>query len=332
MKHKKALSFCAILAAVFFVIFGYNQYGKVLANPVTTETVETKDTTQTTDTSQTKESDVETSESTAATATDAVDEKKEIKESVVTKQIKENIKESTRAAIRAKQAQEIKDKLVIKSVDLSSDDANSVTVSWKPCKQMTSCNINLFTENGSHVSTKTITDIDETSISFNDIPDDTTYVASVQSFFTDEHSSYKSESVYSDSYYLEHIPTPQELALSGQGSAGRLVIPDVGINVGLHYTYGTDDSQSVVNSPDAAAIPTWFSQCIIADHWNQGFEGIKSCVPGQTLAYVGEGDNVTTDLVDDNYNSITTANMGGLTMYTCNDNWRNITIVFFQPY
>ena len=70
---------------------------------------------------------------------------------------------------------------------------------------------------------------------------------------------------------------------------------------------------------------------------------IKKCQPG-TTAYmetengrqnyvctkIFKGHN-TGGLTDEEYNPIDDWNPGGITSYTCNGNWRNIVIVFFQP-
>ena len=82
---------------------------------------------------------------------------------------------------------------------------------------------------------------------------------------------------------------------------------------------------------------------IIADHASQGFDGIKRAHEG-TLAYlktsegtqiyvcvnVIQGHNTGTFLTDYNGNRLYYDHDGGLVMYTCNENWQNITIALWQ--
>jgi len=124
------------------------------------------------------------------------------------------------------------------------------------------------------------------------------------------------------------------------GAAGRWKIPGVGVNVACYYSA----SQSVCDARDSACYFEYGSQMVIADHVNQGFNAIKSCSVG-TVAYMDTGNgmqkyvctgiikghNTGPQLTDADYNDIWSMNPGGITCYTCNDCWQNITIVFFQP-
>ena len=43
------------------------------------------------------------------------------------------------------------------------------------------------------------------------------------------------------------------------------------------------------------------------------------------------GHNTGKTLTDTDCNSIETMHVGALVCYTCNENWQNVTIVFFVP-
>lgn len=122
------------------------------------------------------------------------------------------------------------------------------------------------------------------------------------------------------------------------GTAGRLYINDH--SVALY----NGCKQSIVDKKDSAATWKWDKVTYIADHWNQGFDTIKTCAIGDTC-YIAHkdgtrqtyictdidrnGHNKEYDIVDHNGNSVDS--YSGLVMYTCNDNWRNITLVYWQP-
>ena len=134
------------------------------------------------------------------------------------------------------------------------------------------------------------------------------------------------------------------------GMYGRLTIPSVGIDVGLYYCKSNSGStaQSIVNAADSAAFidQIHVTGAIIADHNNQGFEAMKNSKPNETYAYIdfgsytqtyictaiGLGHNYDNDLVDWNGVSLNYDYIsGGLAMYTCNENWQNVTISYWQP-
>lgn len=119
---------------------------------------------------------------------------------------------------------------------------------------------------------------------------------------------------------------------------GRFYIPDVGVNVALYDSY----AQSVCDKKDSACLFNYASQRVIADHKHQGFSAIKKCKPGM-IAYISDGERIErficTEIIqghndgylyDADYNDIEDRNPNGITCYTCNDHWRNITIVFFK--
>ena len=78
------------------------------------------------------------------------------------------------------------------------------------------------------------------------------------------------------------------------GDVGRLIIPDVGIDVAVYYASdnNTGYAQSLTNNTDSALYMPWTDEeDFIADHWSQGFINIKDCVEG-TRAYLKKDDRV----------------------------------------
>lgn len=134
---------------------------------------------------------------------------------------------------------------------------------------------------------------------------------------------------------------------SRHGMIGRLIIPDVGVDVALFNRY----TQSTVDNKDSAGTYRYNGgQMVIADHKNQGFSAMKNSVPEQTIAYINDGETIKTyicvdnnvgsnksngipyDLLDCNGDSIYLQNTGGMCMYTCNDHWSSITYTYWQPF
>lgn len=121
---------------------------------------------------------------------------------------------------------------------------------------------------------------------------------------------------------------------------GKFSIPSVGVDVSCYES----SEQSVVDARDSAA---YFYACdhwIIADHVHQGFSAIKRCKVGDTALLLTEhgisrytcvgkiqGHNTGSSLTDTDYKPIDGMYPNSLVCYTCNDNWRNVTIVFFEP-
>lgn len=141
----------------------------------------------------------------------------------------------------------------------------------------------------------------------------------------------------------EKAKVKNEIA-SRAGMYGRLTISGTSVNVALISCSLYGNSQVVVDARDSAAFITDFATVIIADHVNQGFSAMKSAVPGSTKAYINRGDytdtyictanfqghNTGSDLTDASYNSVLNGNPGGLLMYTCNENWQNVTITYWS--
>ena len=155
----------------------------------------------------------------------------------------------------------------------------------------------------------------------------------------------------SDAYICsEYLSSSKPESVWKDGMYGRLTIPSVGINVGLYYCTSDAGStaQSIVNAVDSAAYINQVNVdgVLIADHNNQGFDAMKKSKPYETYAYIdfgsytqtyvctaiGLGHNYDNDMVDWNGVSLNYDYIsGGLAMYTCNENWQNITISYWQP-
>ena len=127
------------------------------------------------------------------------------------------------------------------------------------------------------------------------------------------------------------------------GSGGSLYIPTVQIQVPAYLTPGGSKGQEITDRADSAASLTSFNKPVIADHKNQGFEQIKSCLPATTRAFLLTEDTVTEyicsaictgtntehDILDSSGVSIDDRK-ADLVLYTCNEDWRHVTIVFFR--
>ncbi|WP_087253955.1 hypothetical protein [Pseudoflavonifractor sp. An85] len=136
---------------------------------------------------------------------------------------------------------------------------------------------------------------------------------------------------------------------SRPGMIGRLTIADVGINVALFGRDLREDNQAIVDAVDSAAYiytdVLGDVRDIISDHDNQGFDGIKRAVVGQTVATIdfgtqqekyvciekyNHGQNVLTDLLADDGTSVLYQHSPGLIMYTCNADG-SVTITCWTP-
>lgn len=120
---------------------------------------------------------------------------------------------------------------------------------------------------------------------------------------------------------------------------GRFKIPAVGVNVACYAS----SSQATVDAADSAAYFYTSGHVTIADHKHQGFSAIRSCSKGMkaslstsggTKNYICvdriNGHNTGYELTDSSYNSIDNMYPGTLVLYTCNENWQNVTIVFLK--
>lgn len=157
-----------------------------------------------------------------------------------------------------------------------------------------------------------------------------------------------------DTAYMasEYLSTDNPVSSGPLGTAGRLTIPSVSIDVALYACSSSGEyaaeQQRIVDDIDSAAYITqvYTNRHIIADHNHQGFDAIKSCVPYETYAYInfgssiqryvctgiGSGLNLGNNLLDWNGRSLNYDPIsGGLAMYTCNENSTNVTITYWEP-
>ena len=130
------------------------------------------------------------------------------------------------------------------------------------------------------------------------------------------------------------------------GTAGRWFIPSLDINVGMTWVDADDEygAQAAVDAPDSAAFSLWEGSIYyLADHWTQGnFVNISKCRPGDTayrktaegiIPYIcteaTTGYNNVYHMVTDDGRYI--ENTGHeIVAYTCNGNWQNVWIAFFD--
>ena len=129
-----------------------------------------------------------------------------------------------------------------------------------------------------------------------------------------------------------------ESDLYGAPFVGIFSIPRVGLAV---KCYKSSD-QKITDTQNAANYFYTQKHWIVADHNHQDFRLLKACEVGD-IAYgpdntkykcveiLSEGHNTGTQLTTSDGTSIENMHSGALVAYTCNENWRNVTIVFFQP-
>lgn len=172
----------------------------------------------------------------------------------------------------------------------------------------------------------------------------------------ENHTDYSMDGITLDNngektYAVEYDnPFGIDFATASFGDHGRFVIPDVGVNVALYgislYGDSYEYNQAVTDRQDSASYFTDTANTIIADHWNQGFDGIKRCVNG-TKAYIVYGDGTYREYVctgidpngtNNEWQILTSGGVdlltvpdGRLIAYTCNEHWSHITICFFSP-
>lgn len=137
------------------------------------------------------------------------------------------------------------------------------------------------------------------------------------------------------------------------GDVGRLVIEDVGITVALYTMNGTDidHDQAVVDKKDSAGWGDYTefgeSSHLIADHNYQEFKNLCDVTPGTSVARIlhsdgtedryictridNDGTNDGEYIYDSDGENVAFMDSALLYMYTCNSNWRNVTITFWYP-
>lgn len=151
------------------------------------------------------------------------------------------------------------------------------------------------------------------------------------------------ERYISSNYLTPEEPHTETVAeeMARRGSVGRLTIPSLGVDVALFAS----SSQKVCDNQDSACYFRYGVQHVVADHKHQGFAAMKKAVPNKTKAYINWGTWTQAFICVDNFKGHNTGdilcdldgndcgheNSRGLLMYTCNENWRNITITYWQP-
>lgn len=167
--------------------------------------------------------------------------------------------------------------------------------------------------------------------------------------------SYDGKTLYVSSNYLSKDPVPEpkpessggkyssvQDEINKRGITCRLTIPSVGVNVACFWA--NSNLQSYVDASDSAAFFNYGYQDVIADHRHQGFSAMKGSAIG-SYAYLDygsykktyvcvanfKGHNTGSSLTDLEGNDIAYMNEGGIAMYTCNENWQNVTITLWQP-
>ncbi|MBR0399117.1 MAG: hypothetical protein IJI10_12800 [Eubacterium sp.] len=133
------------------------------------------------------------------------------------------------------------------------------------------------------------------------------------------------------------------------GSAGLLLIPDVGINVRLFDGSASSDphNQKGVDMEDYAVLINYGGSDVIGDHSNQGFSAICRSVQGETRAYIVQEDHsyheyICAGVLDGSNEEYHLYGSDGLdymhavsdrydlVMYTCLENWEHIQIVLWK--
>ena len=128
------------------------------------------------------------------------------------------------------------------------------------------------------------------------------------------------------------------------GYVGTINSSSLGLKVKVYQSTKTSpyvDPQTLCDRKNSASGIQWSDgQYLIADHNNQGFSKLNNAkVNKTTLTYKGKtykcyksfkGHNTGSDLTTWDGESIRGMNNGGLTLYTCLDNWKNVRITFWK--
>lgn len=132
------------------------------------------------------------------------------------------------------------------------------------------------------------------------------------------------------------------------GTAGRFIIPEVGVSVPL-YTTTNKSGQDIVDREDSARLCLKFNGgCdYVADHSAQGFDKIRRCrlsdaayiqTATSTQVYICtaltiEGQNVGTDIITASGARVSKCTWADLCAYCCNDaTGKSVTMVFFKKW
>ena len=131
-----------------------------------------------------------------------------------------------------------------------------------------------------------------------------------------------------------------------KGIYARLKIPSIGVNVAIYKSSFYDTNvQTIVDNNDSASLQNDLGSCgVIADHKHQGFSAIKKAIPNETYSYLDFGTykekyicikkcigkNNETSITDDEGVWIAYHPNADIAMYTCNENWQNVTITYWE--
>lgn len=126
-----------------------------------------------------------------------------------------------------------------------------------------------------------------------------------------------------------------DLECRARSKAGRIIIPGL-VDLRL-VSCSVSRSQDVIDAGNAGRF-MFHDMDVIGAHKHLGFSGMKSSVPYETYAYInGEryicvsnflGHNRGYDLTDWYDNPLTYYD--GIVMYTCNENWQNVTFTYWK--
>ena len=128
----------------------------------------------------------------------------------------------------------------------------------------------------------------------------------------------------------------------GSGYVGTLVIDAVNLKVRVYDVYKTNphvSAQTITDRKNSATMIELNGQVFIADHKHQGFSKIKKVTAGKTIATLGSktykcvqkfnGRNKEYYLTDNNGTDIKKYG-ADIAMYTCNQDWRHVTITLWN--
>lgn len=133
------------------------------------------------------------------------------------------------------------------------------------------------------------------------------------------------------------------------GDAGRLYVPECGYSAALYeIPQSGKGAQKAVDAEDSAAfLCNYGPQRVVADHTHQGFGNVLRGCGYSTVVYLktfegvwpyvfltkDPGSRNDGDIVWDSHgNSIYEYDDSGLTFYTCNEDWRHVTVAHFIQY
>lgn len=128
------------------------------------------------------------------------------------------------------------------------------------------------------------------------------------------------------------------------GSYGRLYFNEsssVGLNA---VSLNEGNAQEVVDTQDSAAIFNFGNVLVIADHKNQEFGELKnrqvgdttyikyenSIIDSYTCSEKVNGQNTGYELIMDDGRKVSELTDCDIVMYTCNENWQNVTITLWK--